>query len=86
MPGPGTLSPNFIVYNNDNDKDTLVRQIEAIRATYDAKRVVQTFLEFHPQYYRGDPAELKKFVEMLRTGDIHSAKHQDIAGRAGSSS
>jgi hypothetical protein len=76
VPGPGTLSPNFIVY--DNDQETLSRQIETIKATYDAKRVVKTFLDFHPQYYRGDTTELKKFVDMLSTGEIHSERHRDL--------
>ncbi len=74
VPGPGTLSPNFIVY--DNDKETLIRQIETVKASYDAECVFKTFLQSHPQYYRGDTTELRKFVEMLRSGEIHSEKHR----------
>lgn len=74
VPGPGTLSPNFIVY--DNDKETLIRQIETVKSHYDPERVSRTFLQTHPQYYRGDTTELKKFVEMLRSGEIHSEKHR----------
>jgi len=75
--GPGDLSPNFIVY--DNDKDTLVREIQRIKASYDPQQVVDTFRQYHHQLYYGDKFELKKFVHMVEKGEIHSKSHKEYA-------
>ena len=72
--GVGALPPNFIVY--DNDKDMLVRHIEAIRARYDPKAVFNSFIAHHRRFFHGDLEELKGFIEKLRTGAIHAKLHQ----------
>lgn len=72
--GPGTLSPNFIVY--DNDKDKLVREINRIKSNYDPRRVHDTFLSYHPQLFHGDTKELRRFVEMVKDREIHADSHQ----------
>ena len=41
VPGPGTLSENFIVYGND--KEILKGQIERIKSSYDPARVTRIF-------------------------------------------
>jgi hypothetical protein len=69
----GTLSPNFVSY--DNDKDKLVRAIQHTKHIYDPRKVVDTFLKFHPQLFYGDPSELQKFVNMVDNGIIHSRLH-----------
>jgi hypothetical protein len=74
VPGPGRLSPNFVVY--DGNKDRLVDAICRVRASYDAQRVFETFLAHHPHFFRGDLDELRKFVEMVRSGQIHGKLHE----------
>jgi hypothetical protein len=80
QPGPGTLSPNFIVYRND--VDLLCREIERVKAEYDPKHVFDTFLEFQPQLFRGDTAELQRFLTALAEGRINSRSHYDYRGLA----
>ena len=77
QPGPGALSPNFIVYNND--KQLLINEINRIKAEYDPFRVLNTFQNVHPQLYRGDLKELQQFVRMIESGEIHSARHLDYS-------
>jgi len=72
--GVGTLPPNFIVY--DNDKDVLVRRIEAIRRSYDPKAVFDSFIAHHRRFFHGDLEELKGFIERLQTGAIHARLHE----------
>jgi hypothetical protein len=72
--GPGELSPNFVVY--DNDKDRLVAQIKRLRDSYDPDTVVKTFRHYHPQLHHGDPDQLRKFVDLVARGEIHSRSHE----------
>ncbi len=76
--GPGDLSPNFIVY--DNDKETLKREIQRIKANYDPHKVANTFHQYYPQLFFGDKVELKKFIRMVEEGEIHSQSHKEYAG------
>jgi hypothetical protein len=72
--GVGTLPPNFVVY--DNDKDLLVRHIEAIRTRYDPRAVFDSFIAHHRRFFYGDLEELKGFIEKLRTGAVHAKLHE----------
>lgn len=72
--GPGKLSPNFVVY--DNDKDRLVAEIKRLKDSYDPNTVVETFRRYHPQLYYGDLGELRKFVDLVDRGAIHSRSHE----------
>jgi glycosyltransferase involved in cell wall biosynthesis len=74
VPGPGTLPPNFIIYNND--KSVLPRQIEVIRKRYDPKAVVDSFIAHQRQFFHGDLDELKAFIHKLQTGQIHAKLHE----------
>ncbi len=71
--GHGSLSPNFVAY--DNDKDKLIRAIQHVKRIYDPRKVVDTFLKFHLQLFYGDINELQKFVNMVESGIIHSRLH-----------
>lgn len=73
LPGPGLLSPNFIVYDDDIEK--LVDQIEMARESFDPERVVRTFNEFHPHLYRGDPEALAGFLKRVQGRTINSGSH-----------
>jgi hypothetical protein len=74
VPGPGVLPPNFLVYDGDEEK--LVDAVERARASYDSRRIVESFLTHHPQYFRGDLNAVSRFVDRLRTGEIHSRLHE----------
>ncbi len=77
-PGPGTLSPNFIVY--EDDLESLKREVLLRKAAYDPNQVFQTFLEHHPQYFRGDLDALRDFLTRVTTGEIHARRHEEHAG------
>jgi len=74
-PGEGKLSSNFIVYNNDKEK--LIQEINKIKANFSANEVLKTFHTHHPHLFHGDTVELMKFVDLLRTGGIHSKSHKN---------
>ena len=79
--GPGTLSPNFVVYHND--LETLVREIQRVKCTYNPSVVVHNFHKYHPQIFFGNDAELSVFVSRLCDGSITSRTHEqhgDIHG------
>ena len=63
QPGPGTLSKNFVVYNND--KQFLINEIERIKSSYDPYEVLSTFKNIHPQLYRGEKWP-RKFGQAVR--------------------
>ena len=77
QPGPGTLSPNFVVY--DNDKNVLIDRILQIKARYKATEVVDTFHRYHPQLFYGDMDALSAFVRGVKSGSIHSNSHSGYA-------
>ncbi len=75
VPGPGTLSPNFVVYGNGGG--SLEDVIARLRTDYDPQRVFDTFLRFHPQLFRGNVPGLARFLEQIASGEIHSERHHD---------
>jgi hypothetical protein len=75
--GPGRLSSNFVVYNND--EKLLAEELRRVRESYDPARVRETFLREYPTYYRGDLDELRRFVDKVRAGAIHSRLHREHA-------
>jgi hypothetical protein len=72
-PGPGALSANFVIY--DDDKDRLVEEINRVKSSYDPMAVLETFNRSHPQLLHGDCAELAKFADLIRTGKVTSNSH-----------
>ncbi|MEP6801526.1 MAG: hypothetical protein ABJC07_06290 [Acidobacteriota bacterium] len=74
-PGPGRLSPNFVVYGNSHDD--LKGEIARLKATHDPLRVFDTFLRFQPQHFRGNIPELAGFLEQIASGQIHSERHHE---------
>lgn len=73
--GPGRLSPNFAVY--DNDKDTLVAIIQRLKTEHKSQCIVQTFREYHPQLWRGDRQALRTFVDLVSRSRITSQSHRN---------
>jgi hypothetical protein len=71
--GPGRLSPNFVVYNND--LEYLKSEIERVKAEYNAQHVRQTFLDYHPHFYHGDTNALERFCAKIACGEITSQSH-----------
>jgi glycosyltransferase involved in cell wall biosynthesis len=75
MPGAGTLTPNFIVYDNDLEK--LKQEIERIKSNYDAANVRETFLREQPSFFYGNLDALQTFIDGVAAGTIHSHLHKD---------
>ena len=73
--GPGTLSSNFIVYDDDVEK--LMSHIEQVRSSYDPLKVIDTLRSMQPQLFFGDRTAMSAFLGMLEDGTIHSRLHHD---------
>jgi len=73
VPGPGILSPNFLVYDDDPVK--LTEQLEMVRSSFDPERNLRTFREFHPHLYRGDTEAMGDFLGKVEDGTINSRSH-----------
>jgi hypothetical protein len=73
--GPGELSSNFIVY--DNDKTKLLRKINYIKNIYEPQVVFDNFVKNYPQLFYGDMSELEKFIIKVQKGEIHSQSHKE---------
>ena len=78
LPGPGRLSPNFSVYDDDLGK--LTEQLEIEKSSFDAARNLLTFKEYHPHLYRGDTVAFTDFLNRLDDRSINGATHRDHAG------
>jgi hypothetical protein len=87
-PGPGRLSPNFVVYDDDLEK--LKSEIRRAKESHDPEQVRNTFLEHQPQLYYGDLDALKGFVDRVAAGAITGTSHleytkyNDLAEQYGS--
>jgi hypothetical protein len=78
-PGEGRLSPNFVVY--DNDIDRLAFEIERARVSHAPALVRESFIANDGQFFHGDIDAVTQFLEMIRSGAIHSRlhlQHEDI--------
>lgn len=72
-PGPGSLSPNFCVYDDDPGK--LAEKLLELRESFDPARNRRTFEEFHPHLLRGDRDGLADFMSKVEDGTINSRSH-----------
>jgi len=73
--GPGRLSENFRIYNND--PKLLASQLRELSVVYDPEYVRRVFLRDQPQFLYGDLDQLQQFVDMLGAGKIHSNLHRE---------
>jgi hypothetical protein len=73
--GPGRLSENFRIY--ENDPKLLVAQLRELAKRHDPSHVRSVFLRDQPQFYHGDLNQLQQFVDLLSAGKIHSNLHRD---------
>jgi hypothetical protein len=78
--GPGTLSSNFIVYENDHQR--LMDSLNRLKTSHRPSSVIETFRQQHPQLWRGDERELRGFVEKVEQGEIHARCHASYASRS----
>ncbi|TWX63726.1 glycosyltransferase [Colwellia sp. C1TZA3] len=71
--GEGQLGDNFIVYNNNLEelKDSLLD----CKKKYNAVKNYQQFKLQYSAFYQGDLIVLKKCLDKLRCGEIHSNSH-----------
>jgi hypothetical protein len=74
VPGEGVFSNNFIVYNND--PALLTTKLRKFSSLYRPLQARETFLEKQPQLYYGDLSELKRFINLIESGDIDSNRHK----------
>jgi glycosyltransferase involved in cell wall biosynthesis len=68
-----SLTSNFVVY--DSDVDSLADRLRAVAESFDPASVRETFLREQPQLYYGDLEQLRKFLSMIESGEIHSRLH-----------
>ena len=73
--GPGTLSENFVVYNNDLDE--LCSKIEADKKAFDPQQNLERFRREDGKFLDGDMDQLKAFVDQVKNGTIHSRLHKE---------
>ncbi len=76
-PGEGSLSPNFVVYNND--LETLCEKIEEAKANFDPSKVLETFKKHDNRFWDGDYVALAAFIAKVKAGTIHSQLHKELA-------
>lgn len=68
-----SLTSNFVVY--DEDPDAIAFELRQLAESFDPASVRETFMREQPQLYYGDLAELRKFLSMLESREIHSKLH-----------
>ena len=77
-PGHGLHSSNFVTY--ENTVDALVKELEVAKKDFNPGRRVETFKKSHPQLFHGDRDALRRFLERVESGEIHSRLHREHAG------
>jgi len=70
-----SLTSNFIVY--ENEPDALAGRLRAAAENFDPSRVRETFIREQPQLYYGDSEELRRFLDRIESGEIHSQLHSE---------
>jgi hypothetical protein len=75
LAGPGRLSSNFRIY--ENDPKLLVAQLKEVSKANEPDHVRSVFLRHQSQFYHGDLDQLQRFVHLLAAGKIHSNLHKD---------
>jgi len=77
VPGEGPLSPNFVVYHNN--LDTLCQKIEEAKAAFNPDQALRTFKQWDNRFWEGNMPALQTFVDKLKSGEIHSQLHKELA-------
>jgi hypothetical protein len=77
------LTSNFVVY--ENDADALAGRLRTAAENFNPALVRETFIREQPQLYYGDGDELRRFLDRVENGEIHSRLHSEHypIGRAG---
>lgn len=75
IPGPGPLSDNFVVYNND--LESLCERIEADKQSFNPERNLKIFMTSDSRFLVGDLPKLEEFVAQVKSGAIHSRLHTE---------
>ena len=70
-----SLTSNFVVY--ENAPDLLAARLVAAAESFNPSAVRQTFIREQPQLYYGDSGELKRFLDKVQSGEIHSQLHRE---------
>ena len=76
LAGEGKLSDNFRIYHND--LDTLCRMIEEAKANFNAQQNLAVFKSIDKRFYEGSADVLKDFIAKLKSGEIHSKRHEEF--------
>lgn len=75
VPGSGTLSSNFVIY--DNNKQKLIQEILRIKSQFNPQSVRNTFFQNHSQLFYGDTKELERFLDFIDAGKINNQSHKN---------
>jgi hypothetical protein len=73
IPGPGPLSDNFVVYNNQLEE--LCERIEEDKLAFDPHQNLERFKREDGKFLDGDMDQLRHFLEQIKSGHIHSRRH-----------
>jgi hypothetical protein len=74
-----TLSPNFVIYNND--KERLIQAIQHHKEQASPQAVVDQFLKYHGHFMQGNLNQLQDFIDQLSRGEITSQSHLQYKDR-----
>ena len=70
-----SLTSNFVVY--ENEPEALAGRLRAAAESFDPANVRETFIREQPQLYYGDIEELRRFLDRIESGEIHSKLHSE---------
>ena len=70
-----SLTSNFVVY--ESEVDALALRLVSAAESFNPDAVRETFIREQPQLYHGDHDELRRFLSMLESGEIHSELHHE---------
>lgn len=68
-----SLTSNFVVY--PNDPESIAFELRSLAESFDPAAVRETFLREQPRLYYGDLDELRRFLSMVESGQVHSRLH-----------
>jgi len=72
--GIGRLPKNFIVYNND--LRWLIHELKRLKKDHDPQKTFANFMSEQPHFYSGNIAELGRFVDLVKNGEVTSQSHK----------
>jgi hypothetical protein len=69
------LTSNFVVY--ENEPTILAKILRDEASKFDPHTVRRMFISEQPQLFRGDRDEVRRFLDDVENGEIHSKLHRE---------